>query len=297
DCCRLIFAEADRLPGLIVDRYGQWLVVQILTAGMEVWRETVVAALTEWHPRGIYERSESEDRRRHEGLEPRAGLLWGEEPPETIEIREQGHTFGVDLRAGHKTGFYLDQRENRARVAAYAAGRRVLNAFSYSGGFGVYAAAAGAREVVHVDSSAPALELCRANLARNRLSEGQELVEENVFDALRRFREEHRPFDLVVLDPPKFAASRRQLERASRGYKDLNVSAFRLLPPGGLLATFSCSGAMDPESFAKVVAAAAADAGRQVQVVETLGQPADHPVLLAFPEGRYLNGLVCRVLD
>ena len=297
DCCRLIFAEADQLPGLIVDQYGGYLVVQILTAGMEVWRETIIATLAHLQPLGIYERSDNEDRRRHEGLEIRSGQVDGELPPEDLTISEHGHKFTVDLRTGHKTGYYLDQRENRLAVSRYCAGKRVLNAFSYTGGFGIYAAKAGAAEVVHVDSSEPALELCRQNLELNGLNEGQELVNANVFDALREFRKEERKFDVIVLDPPKFAATRKHLDQASRGYKDLNLNALKLLEPGGILATFSCSGAVDAELFHKIVAGAAGDAGRQVQVLEVCGQPADHPVLLSFPEGRYLKGLIGQVID
>ncbi len=297
DSCRLIFAEADQLPGLIVDQYGGYLVVQILTAGMEVWRETILAALSELQPAGIFERSDSEDRRRHEGLGIQTGLLAGELPPDGLTIREHGHRFVVDLREGHKTGYYLDQRDNRLAVAKYCVGQRVLNAFSYTGGFGLYAAAAGAAAVTHVDSSGPALELCARNLTLNGLSDGQEMVNANVFDALRESRQAGRTFDVIVLDPPKFAATRKRLEQASRGYKDLNLNALKLLEPGGILATFSCSGAVDAELFQKIVAGAAGDAGRQVQVLEGLGQPVDHPVLLGFPEGRYLKGLICRVID
>jgi len=297
DSCRLIFAEADQLPGLIVDQYGGWLVVQILTAGMELWREAILAALSELAPQGIFERSDSEDRRRHEGLGIQTGLLAGEPPPAELVIREHGHQFAVDLREGHKTGYYLDQRDNRQAVARYCGGQRVLNAFAYTGGFGIYAGAAGAAEVTHVDSSAPALELCSRNLELNGLRESHERVCANVFDALRDYRQAGRTFDVIVLDPPKFAASRKRLEQASRGYKDLNLNALRVLEPGGILATFSCSGAVDTDLFQKIVAGAAADAGRQVQVLELLGQPIDHPVLLGFPEGRYLKGLVCRVID
>jgi 23S rRNA (cytosine1962-C5)-methyltransferase len=297
DAARLIFAEADRLPGIIVDRYGDWLVLQILSAAMERWREVIVAALVETcAPRGIYERSEGEDRRQHEGLEPHVGTVWGEEPPDEIVIRENGLCFAVDVRGGQKTGFYLDQRDNRAAVAAHCAGAEVLNAFSYSGGFGLYAAQAGAARVTHVDSSAAALELCAANIARNPSETVHELVQENVFDALRRFRAEGRGFDFVILDPPKFAASRQALERAARGYRDLNAGALRLLAPGGRLATFSCSGAVDRGLFNRIVADAAVDAGRDLRVIAELGHPGDHPVLMSFPEGVYLKGLLAEVV-
>lgn len=296
--CRLVFAEADRLPGLIVDRYGQWLVMQVLTAGAETLREHVVAALAErLEPRGIYERSDVEDRRKYEGLEPRSGVAWGDEPPATVEILEHGRRFHVDVRGGHKTGFYLDQRENRARVAAYAAGRRVLNAFAYTGGFGIHAAAAGASEVVHIDGSAGALELAQTNVSANPSACRHCFEKAQVFEKLRDLRRAGETFDLIVLDPPKFAASRGQLERASRGYRDLNAQALRMLQPGGLLATFSCTGAVSADVFRGLVADAAGDAGRQVLVREVLGQPADHPVLLNFPEGAYLKGLIVEVVD
>ncbi len=294
---RVIFAEADRLPGLIVDRYGEWLVVQILTTGMEVWREPIVAALGELGARGIHERSDSEDRRRNEGLSPQVGWMAGEPVPERVVVREHGLEFEVDLAGGHKTGCYLDQRENRAAVARYCAGQRVLNAFAYTGGFGLYAARAGAAQVTHLDGSAPALELCRANLERNGYADGQEYQCADVFKALKQYQVEGGEFDLIVLDPPKFAATRRQLEAAQRGYAGLNQAALRLLAPGGILATFSCSGAVDPELFWRLVADAATGARREVQILETLGQPADHPVLASFPEGRYLKGLIARVVE
>ncbi|MBI2300545.1 MAG: class I SAM-dependent rRNA methyltransferase [Armatimonadetes bacterium] len=295
---RLCFAEADLLPGLIVDVYGEWVVTQLLTAGMEAWRPVIVAALAKLlAPRGIFDRSDGEDRRRHEGLEPHSGVAYGEEPPAEVEYREHGRRFLADLRGGHKTGAYLDQRDNRLAVAAHAAGRRVLNAFAFTGGFGLYTATAGAAEVVHVDSSAPALELCLRNLALNGIETGQELCCDNVFDALRRFRQEGRRFDLVILDPPKFAAGRAQVDRALRGYRDLNQHALRLLEPGGMLATFSCSGAVDAPTFQKTLAGAALSNSQTVQIVQTLGQPADHPLLLSFPEGAYLKGLVLRVVS
>jgi 23S rRNA (cytosine1962-C5)-methyltransferase len=204
--------------------------------------------------------------------------------------------FGVDLRRGHKTGFYLDQRDNRRRVAAWCAGRDVLDAFAYSGAFGAHALAAGARSLVVLDSSADALALARANLERNGSAVHAECVEEDVFSALRRFRAEGRRFDAVVLDPPKFAKTAAQVERASRAYKDANLVAMQLLRPGGILATFSCSGAVSADLFQKIVFGASVDALRDVHVLERLGQPADHPVLLSFPEGEYLKGLLCRVL-
>jgi 23S rRNA (cytosine1962-C5)-methyltransferase len=293
---RLVNAESDGLPGLVVDRYDRFLVCQLLSAGPERLRAELVALLGELVPcDGIYERSDVEVRAK-EGREPRAGLLVGEAPPELLEIEEGPCRYLVDLRAGHKTGFYLDQRESRARLAAYAPGREVLNAFAYTGSFGIVALAHGATRVTNVERSAAALELGRRNLALNGLAPNSvEEIEGDVFKQLRRFRDARREFDLVTLDPPKFAESRAQLERAARGYKDINLLAFKLLRPGGLLLTFSCSGLVVPELFQKIVADAALDAGREATILERLGLPADHPTALAFPEGSYLKGLVCRV--
>jgi 23S rRNA (cytosine1962-C5)-methyltransferase len=243
--------------------------------------------------RGVYERSDV-DVREKEGLEQRVGLLWGEEPPEEIEIVENGRRFLVDVRQGHKTGFYLDQRENRARLPSFCAGAEVLDAFSYVGGFSVYAAGE-AESVTLVDSSTPALDLARRNLALNGLDTGIEYVEGSVFSVLRGYRAQERQFDVVILDPPKFAHSGREVERASRAYKDVNLLAFQLLRPGGVLFTFSCSGVVSADLFQKIVFGAALDAGRDAQIVGYLAQGADHPVALTFPEGAYLKGLICRV--
>ena len=293
---RLVNAESDGLPGVVVDRYGEHLVCQFLSAGAERWKAEIVAALGELlSPAGIYERSDGEGREK-EGFAPSAGLLAGAEPPERVEIREGPCRYLVDVRAGHKTGFYLDQRENRAIVARYAAGARVLNAFAFTGGFGLAAQAAGAASVTHVESSATFLDELRRNLAASGLDpEGAELVEGNAFSVLRGFRAEERRFDLVVLDPPKFADSRSRIEAAARGYKDVNLLAFQLLAPGGYLATFSCSGVLESQLFQKIVADAAVDAGRDARILRRLNQAPDHPVALPFPEGRYLKGLLCKV--
>jgi 23S rRNA (cytosine1962-C5)-methyltransferase len=294
DACRLVFAESDGLPGLIVDRYAGWLVVQSLTLGMARRQEEIVhllAVLLE--PEGIYARNDAAVRRK-EGLLLERGLLWGMEPPELIEIVEHGHRFFVDLRQGHKTGFYLDQRVNRMKASVHCPGKDVLNAFSYTGGFGVYAGRAGARSVVNIDTSVEALALAEDNLALNG-SSPQELVAGDCFQVLRHFRDEGRDFDLVILDPPKFAASQAQVRSATRGYKDVNLLAMQLLRPGGLLVTFSCSGLVSSDLFRKIVFGASVDAGRDVQIIELLGQGPDHPVLLTFPESAYLKGLVCRV--
>jgi 23S rRNA (cytosine1962-C5)-methyltransferase len=291
---RLVYAEADGLPGLIVDRYGDWLVIQCLTMGMARRRDEIVALVADLvQPAGIYARDDAEVRRK-EGLALETGLLWGAEPPERIEIVEHGRRFMVDVRQGHKTGFYLDQRPNRLRAAAYCAGADVLNAFAYSGGFGVYAGLAGARSVVNVDSSIEALTLAEENLALNGCPE-QELIAGDVFQVLRDYRDEGRTFDLVVLDPPKFATSKAQVMAASRGYKDVNLLGMQLLRPGGHLVTFSCSGLVSADLFQKIVFGASVDADRDVQVLEPLAQGPDHPVLLTFPESAYLKGLLCRV--
>ena len=295
--CRLVNAESDLLPGVVIDWYAGVFVIQLLTAGAERWRETLADALRALLPQAtcLYERSDTESREK-EGLAPAVGLLWGEEPPAAIEIVEGGCRYGVDVRSGHKTGFYLDQRDNRACLGRYAEGAEVLNAFAYTGGFGIAALRGGARRVVNIDASAPALELARGNAERNGFADTFECLEGNVFSVLRAFRAEERRFDLIVLDPPKFVDSRAHLDKASRGYKDINLLACQLLRPHGLLFTFSCSGLMPTELFQKIVADAALDAGRPAQILHRLGPPADHPTLLAFPEGTYLKGLVCRVL-
>ena len=294
--CRLVNAESDGLPGVIVDQYGEFLVCQFLSAGAEAHRQELVAILRELVPgAGIYERSEAAVRAK-EGLTPRTGQLWGAEAPPAIEIAEGECRFLVKVRQGHKTGFYLDQRDNRALLAGYAAGQEVLNCFAYTGAFGIWALRGGATKVTNVEESADALELNQRHLELNGLELGRsERVEGDVFKVLRQYRDARRSFDLIVLDPPKFAESQHQLERACRGYKDINLLAFKLLRPGGVLFTFSCSGQVGPDLFQKVVADAALDAGRETQILQRLGQAADHPILLSFPEGSYLKGLVCRV--
>jgi len=293
---RLVNAEADGVPGLIADRYGDWIVCQFTTAGAERWKAEIVAALQTYSPcKGVYERSDV-DVREHEGLAPVTGVLAGEPPPERIEIVEHGCRYWVDVCGGHKTGFYLDQRDSRETVKRYANGCDVLNAFSYTGGFGIAAVAAGAASVTHVDLSESALELAKANTALNTChADESSFIHGNVFEVLRKFRDERRSFDLVVLDPPKFADSKGSLMKAARGYKDINLLGMKLLRPGGILATFSCSGLMTPELFHKVVSDAAVDAKRDVQVVKRLQQAEDHPEGLCFPEGLYLKGLLCRV--
>lgn len=294
--CRLVNAESDGLPGLIVDRYGGWLVCQFLSAGAELWRNAVVEELNRLlSPAGIYERSDVKIRER-EGLPPRAGPLAGAEPPEFLEIREGECRFLVDVRNGHKTGFYLDQRDNRAALAEYAPRAEMLNCYSYTGGFAAAALRGGAASAANVDSSEPALELCRRNLELNGFgAERSETIRGSVPDVLRSFRDSRRQFDLIVLDPPKFAESRAQVPKAARAYKDINLLAFKLLRPGGILFTFSCSGHIDRSLFRMIVAGAALDAGRPARILRRLGPASDHPEALEFPESDYLKGLVCVV--
>ena len=294
---RLVNAESDLLPGLVVDRYGDFLVVQFLTMGAERWRKEILDALVQLEmPKGIYERSDV-DARRREGLQFAAGPLWGKEPPDAVEILEHARKFLVDVKGGQKTGFYLDQRENRRRIAAHATEKDILNCFCYTGGFSVYAGAAGAMRIVNVDTSRDALALAKRNVALNGLSVADdEYVEGDVFAVLHKYRDEGRTFDMVILDPPKFAFSQAQVQAAARGYKDINLVAMQILRPGGILATFSCSGLVSPDLFQKIVFGASVDAGRDVQVLEKLSQGSDHPILLSFPESEYLKGFICRVL-
>ncbi len=294
DSIRLIHAESDGIPGLVVDRYGDVLVMQSLTAGTEFWKETLAdLLLEETGLKVIYERSDA-DVRELEGLPQIVGVLRGELSSPVFSITEHGLKFNVNLQSGHKTGFYLDQRKNRQRVRELAQGRDVLDCFCYTGGFTVNAWAGGAKSVTSVDASGEALALARENVSLNGMqAEGQEWVEGDVFQVLRKFRDARRSFDLIVLDPPKFAPTAAQAEKASRGYKDINRLAFKLLRPGGILVTFSCSGGIDAGLFQKIVASAALDAGVDASIVEYLAQGADHPVALEFPEGAYLKGLVC----
>ena len=295
---RLIYAEADGLPGLVVDKYGDFLVMQCLTLAMDGRKEMLTKLLAELtQPIGIVERSDV-DVRQKEGLGSVTDLLWGEAPVAELVIRENNYQFGVDLWQGHKTGFYLDQRENRAAVCQpnYVTNKIILNAFAYTGGFAVYAAGRGATAIVNVDSSIPALEQAERNMELNGFERPQdEYLAGDVFEVLRYYREEGRLFDMVILDPPKFAHSQRDLKQASRGYKDLNLQALHLLRPGGMLATFSCSGLVSADLFQKILFGAAVDARREVQIMQFLSQPADHPVLLSFPESAYLKGFLCRV--
>jgi 23S rRNA (cytosine1962-C5)-methyltransferase len=294
DAYRLIHAESDGLPGLIVDRYPDMLVLQSLTAGMEYWKDTVASLLIEATGlTKIFERSDA-DVRELEGLAPRVGPLRGIIDRPSLIITENNLKFNVNIESGHKTGFYLDQRLNRLRVRGLSEGRTVLDCFCYTGGFTVNALAGGAKSVLSVDASADALALCRENGSLNGFQfDRHATLEGDVFQLLRKFRDEARFFDLIILDPPKFAPTAAQAGKAARGYKDINLLAFKLLRPGGILVTFSCSGGIDAGFFQKIIASAALDAGVDAQILEHLSQAPDHPVALNFPEGAYLKGLVC----
>jgi 23S rRNA (cytosine1962-C5)-methyltransferase len=291
---RLVHGESDGLPGVVADRYGDTIVLQLNSAGAERWRDALADALLAASGASrVWERSDA-DVRELEGLPPVTGPLRGARDPARIVIDEEGVRFAIDLAGGHKTGFYLDQRDNRRQLRALAAGRDVLDCFCYTGGFALNAVAGGASSVVAVDSSAEALGLARGNAELNQLAQ-PEWMEGDVFQLLRKLRDSRRSFDLVVLDPPKLAPTAAHATRAARAYKDINLLALKLLRPGGLLMTFSCSGGISPDLFQKIIAGAALDAGADAQVVAHLGAAADHPVALNFPEGEYLKGLICRV--
>ena len=294
---RLVHAESDGLPGVIADRYGDTVVVQLTTAGADKWRAAIADSLHKATGCArIYERSDVEVRKL-EGLEAVTGWLHGEVAGEELVIEENGVRMTVDYVGGHKTGFYLDQRENRRRVAELAHARRVLNCFCYTAGFSLQALAGGAREVVSMDSSAPALATAQRNLALNpQLDKSRALWREaDVFAELRNLRASGENYDLIILDPPKFAHTAAHADRAGRAYKDINLGAMRLLAPGGLLMTYSCSGGVNAELFQKIVAGAALDVGRTARIVQRLQGAADHPVDLAFPEGEYLKGLLLQL--
>ncbi|HJV28452.1 MAG TPA: class I SAM-dependent methyltransferase [Aromatoleum sp.] len=294
---RLIHGESDGLPGVIADRFGDVVVVQLTSAGAEKWRDAIVAGLVQATGcKAVYERSDS-DVRKLEGLELKTGCVYGELPEGALTIVENGVRMEVDVVAGHKTGFYLDQRENRKLTGMLAAGRSVLNCFCYTGGFSLQALAGGATSVLSIDSSGPALEVARRNVALNPQLDASraEWMEADVFAALRALKAEGRRFDLIVLDPPKFAPSAAHADRASRAYKDINLFGFRLLNPGGILMTYSCSGGIGLELFQKIVAGAASDAGVDGRILHRLSAAADHPIGLAVPEGEYLKGLAVQV--
>ena len=298
DGVRLVHGESDGLPGVVADRYGDTVVVQLLSAGAERWRGAIADALAALPGVArVIERSDA-DVRELEGLPPQSGLLRGEASGTPLVVREHGLEFAVDAVQGHKTGFYLDQRDNRWLLRGLARDRAVLDCFCYCGGFALNALAGGAKSVTAIDSSGPALAAARANAARNKLVNDEsrvEWLEADVFQSLRKFRDAGRRFDLIVLDPPKFAPTAAHAEKAARAYKDINLLGFKLLNPGGALMTYSCSGGVSPDLFQKIVAGAALDAGVDARIESWLHASADHPVALNFPEGEYLKGLVLRV--
>ncbi len=296
---RLVNAESDGLPGFVADIYDRVLVLQFLSAGAEFWRESLISLMSEMIDADcIYERSDV-DVRKLEGLEQKSGLLFGSEAACPVVIKEGNQRYLVDYQDGHKTGFYLDQRQNRLRLQEYLSNRdsggSLLNCFCYTGAFSVAALTAGIGNVCSIDSSGSALQLARENLSLNGYNpDSSEWIEGDVFQELRRLRDRASSFDAIVLDPPKFAPTISQVERAARAYKDINLLAFKLLKPGGTLFTFSCSGGVSADLFQKIVAGAALDAGVDAKIVERLWQSPDHPVSLHFPEGNYLKGLVCQ---
>jgi 23S rRNA (cytosine1962-C5)-methyltransferase len=293
--CRLVFSEGDELSGLTVDRYGSWLVVVLTGLGIAARLEAILDVLEEMiQPSGIMLRTEK-GVGEEEGLVVRDGPLRGMVPEEPVVIHESGSRFAIDLRIGQKTGFYLDQRHNRARVASYAAGRTVADVFSYTGGFAVTAARAGARAVTSVDTSAPALDLAARNAELNGVSERAQVARADAFSWLGEQAEAGRRFDLVVVDPPRFARSRKGLKSALQGYKRLNQLALGCISEGGLLATFSCSGRVSPDEFQDALSRAAGESGRSVRILERLAQAPDHPVSTRCPQTAYLKGFLCAV--
>ena len=294
DSYRILHSESDGVPGFVVDQYIDTLVLQSTTAGSEYWKEIVADILVEETGiQNIYERSDA-DVRELEGLKPITGILRGTLASFVFPVTEYNLNFNINIATGHKTGFYLDQRENRHRVGELAKDRDVLNCFCYTGGFSIHALANGAKSVLSVDSSADALALLEENITINNLpAERHTSLEGDVFQLLRKFRDENRSFDMIILDPPKFAPTAAHAEKASRAYKDINLLAFKLLRHDGILATFSCSGGVDAALFQKIVASAALDAGIEATIIEYMSQGSDHPVSLHFPEGAYLKGLIC----
>lgn len=293
--CRLIHGESDFFPGLIVDKYSDHLVIQILSAGAEFWKKSIVEILANFlNPKSIHERSDVEVRKL-EGLEQKVGNLYGVEPTNLVEIFENQLRFLVDIKGGQKTGFYLDQRENRSKIIEFAENKKVLNCFSYSGGFTVNYLHAKAKHVLSIDSSGEALELSKKNIVLNNFSLSDcDFWIEDVFIALRKLRDMGDKFELIILDPPKFAPTASQAQKASRAYKDINLLALKLLEHGGLLFTFSCSGGINEDLFKKIIASAASDAQVNAQILGYMSQGSDHPVSLSFPEGEYLKGLIIK---
>lgn len=293
--CRLIYGESDQLPGLIVDRYQDTLVCQFLFAGLEPRKTEIVSLLAEiTNCKTVFERSDTTSRDK-EGMPQTTGVLLGD-MPQLIRITENGMLFDVDVVTGQKTGFFLDQAENRQFVRQQSLARNVLNCFSYTGGFSVAALLGEASHVTSIDSSAPALDLLESNLALNGIDVNRHsTLNENVFHALRKFQSSGNTFDMIILDPPKFAENKNQVTKAARAYKDLALQACKLLTPGGMLVSFSCSGSIDMNLFQKITSDALLDAQRQGEIFHYLHQGEDHPIALEFPESQYLKGLACRV--
>ena len=293
---RLVHAESDGIPGLVVDQYGDVLVMQLLSVGSDLWRDELIQILVEeTGARSIYERSDVEVRKL-EGLETRTGLLFGEEPEGLLSIEQDGLQYWIDIRKGHKTGYYLDQRSNRNKVAELCSGLNVLDCFCFSGGFSMQALKYGAESVTLVDESEQALKLAEKHILSNQLpGDRMETQKGDVFEVLRKFRDQAKSFDVIILDPPKFAPTASFADRAARGYKDINLLAFKLLKPGGLLATFSCSGGISRDFFLRILSGAALDAGVNARIQMHMGQSADHSINLRFPEGTYLKGYGIRV--
>lgn len=293
DSCRIIHSEGDFLPGLIVDRYGDFLTVQFLTAGMDQFRDVIVKILSDkLKPKGIFERADARERE-FEKLGSESKMIFGEEPPETIEISENSFKFLVNLREGQKGGFFLDQRENRKLIQSISEGRKVLNCFSYSGAFSIYASAGGASAVTSVDSSQPALNLAAEHFKLNKLSTPHKIVKQDVFEYLREDKSE---FDLIILDPPAFCKSKHQIDQAARGYKDINLSAIKRITRGGFLFTASCSSFISPDLFQKIIFGAAKDTSRDLRIIQKTSHAIDHPISIYHPEGEYLKGLLCQIL-
>ncbi len=294
---RVVFGESDGLPGFILDRYSDYYVCQFLSAGSDYFKEEIVKAIVEvFNPVSIYERSDS-DVRKKEGLEPITKTLFGKEPNELVEIEENGLKFLVDIKVGHKTGYYLDQRDNRAELSNYVKDAEVLNCFSFTGGFGIYALKGGAKSVINVETSADCNIIAKKNVELNGLDNTKiEFAEEDVFKLLRKYRDSDKKFDVIILDPPKFAESAAQINKASRGYKDINLLAMKLLNKNGILFTFSCSGHIDKGLFNKIICSAAFDSGRDVKLVKSMYQAPDHPIAANFSESEYLKGLICVVV-
>lgn len=295
---RLIAAESDGLPGITIDKFDNYLVCQLLSAGAEFQQQNLIKALRHCFPDcNIYERSDVAVRKK-EGLQERTGVLYGEEPPKSVIIEENGIKINVDIVNGHKTGFYLDQRDSRLQSMKYVKDKEVLNCFSYTGGFGLYALKGGAKRVINADVSQPALDTAKFNAEINGFDISKKravFLNADVFKLLREYRDQGTKFDVVIMDPPKFAESKAQLNGACRGYKDINMLAMQILKPGGTLLTYSCSGLMDQNLFQKIIADAAIDAARDVKFVERFEQASDHPTDTAYPEGFYLKGFACKV--